>query len=246
MEIRGIDVSKYQGVIDFERVAADGVSFVIIRAGWCGYDGLITTGLDSYFTRNIEEAKNHGIAVGVYLYSYAKTPENAKIAAKSLLQIIEPYEIDYPVVFDFEDSALYKDNSKEYNSEICNAFLSEIEAAGYYAMLYSYTYFLDSYLDLDMLKNYDIWVADYRGYVGFSGNYGIWQYSSTGRVSGISGDVDLNIAYKDYKQIIENASLNGKNAPVSEEVLEEKPIENKYKELLARIHSEVEEALLWE
>ncbi len=243
MEIYGIDVSKYQGEIDFEKVAKDGVRFVFIRAGWCGYDGLITAGFDSYFKRNIEEAKKHGISVGVYLYSYAKTVQSAKIAAKSLLEIIKPYKIDYPVVFDFEDSTLYKDNDKELNSEICNAFLSDIEAAGYYAMLYSYTYFLDNYLNLDALNRYDIWVADYRGYVGFKGEYGIWQHSSTGSVPGISGNVDLNIAYKDYKKVIEAAGLNG-NKPLEEEQSEQTEL-SRYKELIAKINAETGEALLW-
>ncbi len=240
MEIYGIDVSKYQGVIDFERVAKDGVRFVIIRVGWCGYDGLITKGLDSYFERNIEEAKKYGIDVGVYLYSYAKTAQAAKVAAKSLIEIIAPYKLDYPVVFDFEDSTLYKDNDRALNSEICDAFLSEIEAAGYYAMLYSYTYFLDSYLDLDMLKQYDVWVADYRGYVGFQGDFGIWQYSSTGSVDGISGNVDLNIAYKDYKSIIEAAKLN-----TNETVEDEVSLLSQYRDIIAKIHNETGEALLW-
>ncbi len=209
MEIKGIDVSKYQGEIDWEKVRADGYEFAIIRVGWCGYDGLVTQGFDNYFDKNMKGATEAGLNIGVYLYSYAKTPEAAVVAAGEVLKFVEPYNLLYPIMFDFEDAELYSGFSRDLNSRICSAFLNEIEANNYYSMLYSYTYFLSAYLDMTTLEKYDLWVADYRGYVGYTGDYGIWQYSSTGSVDGIVGNVDLNISYKDYPAIIKAAGLNG-------------------------------------
>ncbi len=220
MEIKGIDVSKFQGDIDWKKVKADGYEFAIIRVGWCGYDGLITTGFDNFFDKNMQGAAAAGIDIGVYMYSYAKTPEAAKIAAGEVLRFIEPYNLLYPVIFDFEDAELYSGFSRDLNTQICKAFLEEIEANSYYAMLYSYTYFLSAYLDMSSLQDYDLWVADYRGYVGYDGSYGIWQYSSTGAVDGIVGNTDLNISYRDYPEVIRAAGLNGQKEatkPFSEE-----------------------------
>ncbi len=220
MEIKGIDVSKFQGDIDWKKVAADGYKFAIIRVGWCGYDGLITTGFDAYFDKNMQGATEAGLDIGVYLYSYAKTPEAAQIAAGEVLRFVAPYNLLYPIFFDFEDAELYSGFSRDLNTRICEGFLDEIEANNYYAMLYSYTYFLTAYLDMETLSKYDLWVADYRGYVGYTGSYGIWQYSSTGSVDGIVGNVDLNISYKDYPELIKAAGLNGQKSttpPFSEE-----------------------------
>ena len=213
LPIEGIDVSKYQGDIDWAKVAASGKKFAFIRYGWAGYDGHISDGLDPYFAANMKGAIAAGIDVGVYVYSYAKTPDAAKIAAQETVQAAKAYRVAYPIVLDFEDGQYASASQKAANTEIAKAFLKEVEALGYYAMLYTYTNFAQNYLDMPALKNYDFWVADYRGYVGYAGAYGVWQTSSTGQVSGIAGNVDLNKAYKNYAAIIENAKLNGLSMP---------------------------------
>lgn len=218
-EFKGIDVSYYNGTIDFAKVKAAGYSFAILRAGWCGYDGLIVKGkgYDTRFDTYIKDAIAAGINVGVYVYSYAKTPEAAKVAAQQVLAMVKPYKLTMPIFWDYEDRALYASFGKAKNNEICKAFLDEIERNKYYAMLYTYTSFADSYLDMSRLQKYDLWIADYRGYVGYKGAYGIWQYTSSGSVPGVSSArCDLNTAYRDYPAIIKAAGLNGLTpAPVT-------------------------------
>ncbi len=209
IELQGIDVSQYQGTINFNSVRSAGKHFVIIRAGYCGYDGIISKqyGYDTKYDENIVNAHNAGLDMGVYVYSYATSTSSAVTAANQVIDMVKGHEITYPIVFDFEDNQ-YTKNSKDTNTEICMAFLNEVEKLGYYAMLYTYTSFADNYLNMSKLRAYDLWIADYRGYVGYDGHYGIWQYSSSGSVPGISGRVDLNVAYQNYPSIIKNAGLN--------------------------------------
>lgn len=208
MPIKGIDVSKYQGNIDWKKVKDDGVKFAFIRVGWCGYNGKVT--LDEKYHTNMKNAIANGIDVGVYLYSYATSVDSARIAAKEVLELVKPYRLTYPIAFDIEEtqSKIYTKNSKFQNNAICEGFLSTIEDAGYYAMLYTYTYFTSSYLDMSKLTRYDVWIADYRGQLGYKGVHGIWQYSSKGRVNGISGNVDMNHGYRDYAELIPRLGLN--------------------------------------
>ena len=201
MELKGIDVSKYQGEIDWPRVAAYGVQFAFVRVGWAGYEGGIDEGRDPYFAQNMRGALDAGLAVGAYVYSYCKTANAARRAAREAAALLAPYRLTMPVAFDMEDAATYKSISKGDNSIIAAAFLDEVRALGYYPMLYTYTSFANSYLDMDALSGYDLWLADYRGYMGIQGA-DIWQYSSSGRVDGVAGRVDLNIAYKDYPALI--------------------------------------------
>ena len=201
MEIKGIDVSKYQGSIDWRKVAADGVKFAFIRVGWAGYEGGIDEGFDPTFDRNMQDAIAAGIAVGVYVYAYCKSASAARRAAKEAVERCNPYKLTMPLAFDMEDAETYKGISRGDNSIIAAAFLDEVKAQGLYPILYTYTSFANSYLDMSTLSNYDLWLADYRGYMGIKGA-SIWQYSSNGAVDGISGRVDMNIAYKDYPALI--------------------------------------------
>ena len=202
MEILGIDVSKYQGEIDWEKVAADGVQFAFIRVGWAGYEGGIDEGFDPYFDQNMKGAIEAGIPVGVYVYSYCKSADAARRAARETVSRCAPYKLTYPVAFDIEDSETYKVFSKHDNSVIVAAFVDELNGLGYTPMLYTYTSFANTYLDMSMLSPVcDLWLADYRGYMGIDGA-SIWQYSSDGTVNGISGRVDMNISYKDYSTIL--------------------------------------------
>lgn len=197
MEIKGIDVSKYQGEIDWERVAASGVQFAFIRVGWAGYEGGIDEGFDPCFDRNMKGAIAAGVPVGAYVYSYCKSAEAARRAAREAAARCAPYHLDWPLAIDIEDAATYKGFSKHDNSVIVAAFLDEARSLGYQPIYYTYTSFANSYLDLAMLAGCDLWLADYRGSMGIAGA-AIWQYSSDGAVAGIAGRVDRNIAYKDY------------------------------------------------
>lgn len=201
MEQKGIDVSKYQGVIDWQRVAASGVKFAFVRVGWAGYEGGIDEGADPYFDRNMKGALAAGLAVGAYVYSYCRSANAARRAAREAAARCRPYRLTMPLAFDIEDAATYEGIARGDNSIIAAAFLDEAAAQGYYPLLYTYTSFANSYLDMAQLSGYDLWLADYRGYMGIQGA-SIWQYSSSGAVDGIAGRVDRNIAYKDYPALI--------------------------------------------
>ncbi len=205
-EYHGIDVSHHQGRIDWQKVKASGKKFVMIRAGWSWYEGGMN--IDNNFAVNMKGAADAGLDIGVYLYSYDKTPAAAKISAQRLLEVIAPYRLTYPVAFDIEDS-VHTQLAKSQNTAIVQAFLGAVEAAGYYGMLYTYTSFANTHLDLTVLTRFDKWIADYRATNGFKGSYGIWQYTGSGNCAGISTLVDLNVSYKDYPTIIKQAGLNG-------------------------------------
>lgn len=209
MKLQGIDVSKYQGEINWHKVKASGIKFAMIRLGWAGWEGEIS--VDAKFKQYIESAIAAGIDVGVYVFSYCKTPEAAWLAAHDTLHLIKPYKLSYPVAFDMETEAEtpYQNYTKAQNSEIANAFLTIIAGAKYYAMLYSYKSFLENNLDMAALKYHDVWVAQISEICTYKGAYGMWQYSWKGKIDGISVDCDLNYAYKDYASIIKQAGLNG-------------------------------------
>ena len=204
-QIYGIDVSRYQGEIDWAGVATSEIRFAMIRAGYSGSRGGVT--VDARFHRNAQGALEAGLPIGLYVYSYDETPEAARASARGLLKLAEGYRVEYPLVLDFED-AIYGEKTRDENTSIARAFLEEIEAGGYYAMLYSYTWFLDNNLDMSDLRQFDVWVADYRETLGYRGDVGMWQYSSKGCVIGFDGNVDLDVAYRDYPQRIREAGLN--------------------------------------
>ena len=209
---KGIDVSKHQGTIDWNKVEASGVKFAIIRAG------LGKSTVDPQFVRNVTQCNALGIPCGVYWFSYAATEAEAKAEAAFCLKTIKPYRVEYPVYFDLEyDTARYLKEkgitlTKTMATAHARAFLSAIEAAGYYAANYANPDYLSHYFDASLLKTYDLWLANYQTSPDLtepSRDCGIWQYSSDGRVTGINGKVDMDVAYKDYPTIIRNAGLNG-------------------------------------
>lgn len=207
--LKGIDVSSHQGLINWNRVKAAGIQFVMIRAGYGNNN------IDKKFIKNIEECNRLGIPVGVYWFSYALNEKMAADEADHVLKAIKPYEIEYPVVFDLEyDTVRYAQTkdvtiNKVLASRMVEAFCSKIEKAGYYAMNYANLDYLKNMFNPELRTRYDLWYAQYSSEINKSvGQVGIWQHTSSGRVDGISGDVDMNIAYKDYKAIIERAGLN--------------------------------------
>lgn len=201
MEIKGIDVSKHQGAIDWEKVAAAGIKFAFVRIGWAGYEGGLDEGADPYFDQNMAGAIAAGIPVGAYVYSYCRSASAARRAAREAAARCRPYRLTMPLAFDIENAATYKGIARGDNSILAAAFLDEVRAQGFYPLLYTYTSFAESYLDMTQLSGYDLWLADYRGYMGIKGA-SVWQYSSSGAVEGIAGRVDMNIAYKDYPALI--------------------------------------------
>ena len=204
---KGIDISRYQGNPDFAKVKKD-VDFVIMQAGY----GRYTNQVDSSFERNYAECKKHGIKCSVYWFSYASSVEDAKREAKVCLEVIKGKQFEYPIYFDIEGSALSGDVSGK-----CKAFCDVIEKAGYFAGIYISRSPAQTYLNKDVASRYALWLAEYSPNCNYNGDYGMWQYSSTGKINGISGDVDMNYCYVDYPNIIKSAGLNGyKKQTISE------------------------------
>lgn len=206
MKQLGIDVSYCQTRVDWQKVKASGVRFVMVRVGYCFNDGTLHT--DKMFKSHIEGAVTAGLDVGVYLYSYATSTSAAKKAAQAVLQAVKPYKLTYPIAFDIEYEKEYPMKAKAINTEISTAFLREVEKAGYYAMLYCSKDFLDNYLLPERLTAFDKWIAQYASKCTSKHTHGIWQYSGSGKVNGIPVQVDLNYAYKNYPSIIRRAKLN--------------------------------------
>ena len=197
--MRGIDVSQFQGRIDWKAVAAEGVDFAFIRAGYRGWgaEGRLLT--DTRFRENITEAHKYGVLVGAYIYSQATTTEEAREEAQYLVSLVGDQQIDLPLAFDQEfaesaggycgrlyDAAL----SRQEMTDLCNAFCGEIEALGYESVVYSNPYTLNNYLYADQISR--LWLANHTTKTDYKGEYEFWQCSATGRVDGIEGDVDLN------------------------------------------------------
>jgi GH25 family lysozyme M1 (1,4-beta-N-acetylmuramidase) len=201
----GIDVSVYQGAIDWEAAKADGVEFAIIRAGY----GKYASQKDKYFDTNMKNAQAAGLPCGAYWFSYAVTVEDAIKEADAFYEVIKDYQFEYPVSFDMEAEKQTK-LTKDEVSAIIDAFCSRMESYGYYVSLYSYASFLNNKVTDDIFEKYDIWVAHYNTTKpSFDKKYGLWQYSSTGKIDGITGNVDLDFVYMDYERIIKNVHLNG-------------------------------------
>lgn len=213
---KGIDVSQWQGAIDWQKVKNSGVAFAMIRAGY-GQNNV-----DKQFVRNISECNRLGIPCGIYWFSYATTAAMAKKEAQYALAAVKPYHLDYPVAFDFEyDSVNYASKAgvavtKQLATSIATAFLDEVESAGYYGVLYTNQDYLNRYFDVSLKDKYDIWLASWYTSPNFDKppmDCGLWQYASDGVCAGISGNVDLDIAYKDYPALMEQTGLNRHNEP---------------------------------
>lgn len=199
---KGIDVSTFQGYIDWQRVKNDGVKFAMLRGGYG------RSGLDERFEQNYKNASAVKLPVGVYHYSYATTVEKAKQEARFCLSYLKGKKFQYPVAFDVEDKTQLS-LSKKLLTDIVYTFCNEVEKKGYYVCIYSSKSFLTDRLDMNRLSRFDVWVAQWNSTCTYDGNYGMWQYSDCGKVSGINGNVDLDKAYKDYPSIIKTEGLNG-------------------------------------
>ena len=190
----GLDVSSWQGDIDFEKIKNAGVEFIIIRVGG-------TTGregdyfLDKKFIRNITEAEKYDIDVGIYFYSYATSTKKARENAKWVLDQIKDYKVNLPIAFDWEEwSNFNKYNLSFFNlTSMAETYIKEVEKAGYKGMLYS----SKNYLEKVWLKNdFKTWLAHYTYNTDYEGNYDFWQMCNDGIIDGIDGFVDIDIMYE--------------------------------------------------
>ena len=194
---KGIDVSKWNGNINWNSVKNSGIDYVIIRAGYG------TSTVDPQFKNYIEGARNAGLKIGVYWFSYATSPEKAIVEAQKCLETISPYKnsISYPVFFDFEyDSVRYANNNgvrvtKDSATKMANAFLNTVKSKGYATGIYTNKDFSSTYYTEDLINSNNLWVAQYSSTNTFGKPYSIWQYSEKGIIPGVSGYVDLNYTY---------------------------------------------------
>ena len=202
-ELNGIDVSVYQGNIDWKAVKESGVDFAMIRVGYRGW-GTGRIVYDSNYKYNLENALKNGIKCGVYFYTQAINEAEAREEADFIIDAIKQYNITYPVVIDSEESTTAKIGradklSVEERTRICDAFCKRVEERGYTGMIYASKYWFHFNLDMKKLSGYKIWLAHYTGSpenkTDYNGKYDIWQYTSKGNISGISGNVDLNIIF---------------------------------------------------
>lgn len=208
-EYKGIDVSEYQGNIDWSRVRADGYTFAMLRCGYGRFEGQE----DRKFEQNYTQCKKHGIYVGAYLFSYALTVEQAREEAEHCLSIIKGKRFEYPICYDVETAAQQK-LGKEKLSEIVETFCGILEENGYYVSVYTSLSFLRTAMSKEIPEKYDIWLAQWASKPTYEGKFGMWQHSATGNVNGIIGSVDLDISYKNYPAIMQEKGLNGFLSPV--------------------------------
>lgn len=210
-----IDVSEWNGVIDWEKVKPQ-IDGAILR---CGYGSDLTKQDDEQFRRNADECTRLGIPFGVYLYSYATTNERAKSEAAHVLRLIQGYKLSYPVYLDLEESGTE-------NGAVDRAIIfgDIIEKAGYWCGVYANLNWWDNYLK-DGLERFTKWVAQYNSVCQYEGTHlDIWQYSSRGSIDGIKGNVDMNECYRDFPaEILGKAPVKKKTiAELAQEVLEGK------------------------
>ena len=191
-----IDVSYHNGTIDWEKVKAAGVDGAILR---CGYGDNIASQDDKQWMRNADECTRLGIPFGAYLYSYAKSTAQAKSEAEHALRLIKGYKLSYPVYYDLEEHG-----TESGAVERAKIFCEAIEAAGYCAGIYCNKSWWDNYLN-SLGNTYTKWIARYNDTLGMDG-VDMWQYTSDGSVSGISGRVDMNHCYRDFPKEITGSS----------------------------------------
>lgn len=207
MEKTIMDVSRHQGVIDWAKVKASGkVDGVMIRAmGNSGAGKASKPYLDPYFARNYAECARLGLPVGGYYYTCAVTQRQTEEELAALKTALRGKTFQLPLAIDVEDPRLRALAPAKLSALVAEA-AAQLEAWGLYAMVYTYTNFADTALDMAALAAYDLWIADYRGKRP-ARRHGMWQYTSSGKIPGVSGPVDLSHAYKGYAAIIQRAGL---------------------------------------
>lgn len=199
--VLGLDISSHQGWIDWNAVAESDVDYVILRAGYRGYDtGSINQ--DEYFEYNIASATATDLGVGIYFFSQALTPDEAAAEAHTVLALVEGYDIDYPIFYDWEpvsDATARTSTISATEVTACaKRFCEIIEDAGYQAGVYFNLSIASNYYHLYELKDYEFWLAEYQSVPSFPCAFDMWQYTSDGSVPGVSTNVDLNLSFTSY------------------------------------------------
>lgn len=202
--MKGIDVSKWQGNIDFNKVKAAGIQFVIIRAGY----GNSAKQRDPYFEQNYGRAKAAGLHIGAYWYSYADSLAEAEQEAEACLKVIQGKTFDMPIYFDLEEKKQLS-AGRDFCDGLIKAFCNRLEAAGYFAGFYTSSSVVQNIISPSIRERYTFWCAQWAKQCSFEGRCGMWQYSSDGVVSGINGRVDMDICYQDFPEIIIKGGFNG-------------------------------------
>lgn len=219
MSIKGIDVSEFQGQINWDKVKSDGVKFAILRVGF-GMD--VTSQDDKYIERNIEECERLNIPFGVYLFSYANTVDKAKSEAEHTLRLIKRHKLAMGVWYDIEDNKTSGSVSKETLTNIINTYCNTIKNAGYEVGIYASLNWLENKIEASVQKQYPIWVAQYYKECQYEGEYVIWQYASDGKVDGISGNVDMNYFYGELEENTTTATDKKSVDELAQEVIDGK------------------------
>ena len=211
MAVKGLDLSKYQRGLSLKTVKDAGYEFVILRAGYTGYATGISKAKDSTFESFYYEAKAVGLGVGAYWYSCANTFEKGVAEARFMIdKCLKGKKFEYPIFLDVEEDRWLKVGKKAVGNAI-KGFCETLEKAGYYAGFYCNSNYLNNYIDKELVKSYDLWLAIWKSNTdnkpSVYRDYGIWQYTDKGSVG--KKRVDINIAYKDYPTLIANLGLNG-------------------------------------
>lgn len=204
MTVKGIDVSYWQGNIDWDKVKASSVKFAILR---CGYG---TNGVDSTFERNVKECERVGIPWGAYYFSYAESVDEAKKELATCLKQLKGKKPSYPIYYDLEDEATTGKCSNATILKMAKAFVEGIEKAGYWAGIYANLNWFNTRLTDSWYDKKAKWVAQYNDRCTYKKSYGIWQYTSSGKVNGIDGNTDMNYCYVDYPSKIRDTKTDTK------------------------------------
>lgn len=210
MEKKGIDISHHQGNIDFDALKGN-IDFAIVRTSYGAFYE------DKKYKENIKGLERIGVPYGLYHFSYATSVDSAKKEAQGFINLIKNYKPTYPVVIDIESSDSTKDVRGDTLVDIAKTFCDMVEEAGYYVMIYANLDYFKNKLNSSELDKYDKWLAQWTNAPTYNKSFGIWQYSSKGSVPGISGNVDLDIAYKDYPSIIKGENLNNHTGNAKED-----------------------------
>ena len=220
MKLKGIDVSKHQGKIDWNKVKKDGIQFAMLRMG---YGSNSTKNDDEYFHRNVKECERVGIPWGAYLYSYALGIEDIQSEVDHAKRLLKGLKPTFPIAFDMEDADHYKQKHGMPKGnelvDMCYKWLDSMEKEGYYVSLYASRSWLNGRLKSKKLDRFDKWLAEWTSNPKYKGKYLMWQYSATGRVNGIYGNVDMNIAYSDFRfggKINDSEKENTENSDIRE------------------------------
>lgn len=207
--LNGIDVCGYQGNINFKQVKEGGVDFVIIKAGYS------TSTVDTWEI-NYANAKNNGMKVGAYWYSYATTIEQLKKEIAAFQKALKGKQLDFPVYLDIEEKAQFN-LGKAFVTQVVETYCTEMKKAKFYPGIYCSTYWYTNYVEKETRDKYPAWIADYRSECGYTSEYGIWQYDAAD-VKGVQYQCDRDYGYVDYSDYIKENCLNGYETPKITEV----------------------------